>query len=447
MSDPTMQIQPWYHDVPRNARWATLFGSTVMVATVMGFGVWGNTAPISGAVIATGVFTTTGQNKTIQHLEGGVIGRIEVREGDLVEVGQLLILLNDVAPRAELRRLHLRQTRAEAIEARLRAEVADQDSVSFPEHLVAATGDEDIAALLASQRSTFEARRANIASDITTYRKSIDGLEERIAGGQAQLAALRRQAELLNEELEGKVALLARGYIRKPEVLALKRSAANIQGEIGRVGGDIGDSRERIARSLEQIEGVRKQAVKTASEQLQEISAELNDVRERARSMRNQLERTRITAPVKGTVIKLRYHTPGGVIEPGKAIMEIVSLQDELIIEARVRPQDIDKIRHSQVATVRLTALNQRTTPMVDGRVIYISADALPDDKMRNAASAPDVYVVRVKLSSASVARVHDFEPTPGMPAEVYIQTTERTFFEYLMQPLRDSMARAFRET
>jgi HlyD family secretion protein len=183
------------------------------------------------------------------------------------------------------------------------------------------------------------------------------------------------------------------------------------------------EARERIARSLEQIEGVRKLAAKTASEQLQELSA------------------------VKGTVVKMRCHTPGGVIEPGKSIMEIVSLQDEIVIEARVRPQDIDKIKHSQIAAVRLTALNQRTTPMVDGRVIYISADALPDDKTRSLPAEPDIYVVRVRLESASVAGVHGFEPTPGMPADVYIRTAERTFFEYLMQPLRDSMARAFRES
>ncbi len=447
MSALTLDVQPWYQGVPRNARWAKLCGVAVLAATVMGFGVWGNTAPISGAVIATGVFTTNGQNKTIQHLEGGVIGQILVREGDVVESGQPLIMLDDVSPRAELRRLHLRQMRAEAIEARLRAEVAGQDSLVFPAHLTAAAGDPDIATLLAAQRATFEARRANIASDVATYQKSIDGLEERIAGSRVQVDSLHRQAELLKEELEGKAALLARGYIRKPEVLSLQRAAANIQGEIGRITGDIGDSRERIARSLEQMEGVRKQAIKVASEQLQDISAELNDVRERSRGMRNQLERTRILAPVKGTVVKLRYHTPGGVIEPGKAIMEIVSLQDELVIEARVRPQDIDKIKHSQTAAVRLTALNQRTTPMVEGVVVYISADALPDDKMRSAPSAPDVYVVRVRLKSASVAGVRGFEPTPGMPAEVYIQTTERTFFEYLMQPLRDSMARAFRET
>lgn len=447
MSDSIVKIQPWYEGIPRSTGKAKLFGTVVMVATVMGFGVWGNTAPISGAVIATGVFVTTGQNKTIQHLEGGVINKIMVREGDVVESGQLLITLDDVAPRAELRRLLLRQLRAEAIETRLRAEAAGKLRLEFPMHLLAAEGDPDIATLLASQRSTFSARQASITSDIITYQKSIDGLEERITGSRTQLAAIQEQSKLLKEELEAKVALLSRGYIRKPEVLALQRAAANLQGEVGRITGDIGDSRERIARSLEQIEGVRKLAAKTASEQLQEIGAELNDVRERGRSIRNQLDRMRITAPVKGTVVKMRYHTPGGVIEPGKSIMEIVSLQDEVVIEARVRPQDIDKIKHSQIAAVRLTALNQRTTPMVDGQVIYISADALPDDKTRSLPAAPDIYVVRVRLESASVARVHSFEPTPGMPAEVYIRTTERTFFEYLMQPLRDSMSRAFRES
>lgn len=447
MSNALVKIQPWYEGIPRSTGRAKLFGSVVVVATVMGFGVWGNTAPISGAVIATGVFVTTGQNKTIQHLEGGVINKIMVREGDVVESGQLLMTLDDVAPRAELRRLLLRQMRAEAIETRLRAEAANKPRLEFPMHLLAAEGDPDIAALLSSQRSTFAARQASITSDIITYQKSIDGLEERIAGSRTQLAAVQQQLLLLKEELESKTALLARGYIRKPEVLALQRASANLQGEIGRITGDIGDSRERIARSLEQIEGVRKLAAKTASEQLQEISGELNDVRERGRSIRNQLDRMRITAPVKGTVVKMRYHTPGGVIEPGKSIMEIVSLQDEVVIEARVRPQDIDKIKHSQLAMVRLTALNQRTTPMVDGKVIYISADALPDDKARSVPAAPDIYVVRVKLESASVDRIRDFEPTPGMPAEVYIRTTERTFFEYLMQPLRDSMSRAFRES
>lgn len=440
------QAQPWYSDVPRNTRAATLSGVIIVAMTVMGFGVWGNTAPISGAVIATGVFVTTGQNKTIQHLEGGVIRQIMVREGDVVVPGQLLVQLDDVSPRAELRRHLLKLMRLEAIEARLDAEAGGKKQFEFPPQLLARQSDPDARALMETQKAAFTARQNNIASEIATYQRSIDGLEEKIAGSKVQLEAIQRQGQLIKEELAGKQALLERGYIRKPDVLALQRLAANLQGEAGRITGDIGDARERIARSVEQIDGVRKNAIKLASEQLQDIGAELNDVRERIHTARGILERSRITAPVKGSVVKLRYHTSGGVIEAGKAIMEIVSLQDELIIEARVRPQDIDKIKHSQIATIRLTALNQRTTPMIHGKVIYISADALPDEKQRMP-NATDLYVVRVRLDAASVEAVPGFEPTPGMPAEVYIQTAERTFFEYLMQPIKDSMARAFRET
>ena len=444
---PQLIIQPWYADVPRNARLAKVAGTAIMLSTIMGFGVWGNTAPIAGAVISTGIFVTTGQNKTIQHLEGGVIREIAVREGDVVEPGQLLVQLDDVSARAELRRLTLRKLRAEAIESRLNAEALGQPRWIVPTHLAAHHGDRDADVLVRAQLAAFEARARNMASDIAGRQKAIDALNERITGSTRQRAAVQRQAQLIEEELAGKAKLLERGYIRKPEILALQRQAANLEGEIGRITGDIGDAKERIAREVELIDGVRKQAIKVASDQLQDITAELNDVRERMRAALGVLERTRIVAPVRGTVVKLRYHTSGGVIEAGKSIMEIVSLQDEVIIEARIRPQDIDKIKHSQRAVVRLTALNQRTTPMVDGRVIYISADALPDEKQRGLPNASDLYVVRVSLDKASVGRVDDFEPTPGMPAELYIQTTERTFFQYIMQPIKDSMSRAFRES
>lgn len=444
---PQLIIQPWYSDVPRNSRLAKVAGTAIMLSTVMGFGVWGNTAPIAGAVISTGIFVTTGQNKTIQHLEGGVIRQIAVREGDIVEPGQLLVQLDDVSSRAELRRLALRKLRAEAIESRLNAEALGQPHWIVPPHLASQQADPEVAVLVRAQLAAFEARARNMASDIAGRQKAIDALNQRITGSTRQRAAVMRQAQLIEEELAGKQKLLERGYIRKPEILALQRQAANLEGEIGRITGDIGDANERIAREVELIDGVRKQAIKTASDQLQDITAELNDVRERMRAALGILERTRILAPVRGTVVKLRYHTSGGVIEAGKSVMEIVSLQDEVIIEARVRPQDIDKIKHSQHAVVRLTALNQRTTPMVDGQVIYISADALPDERQRGMPNASDLYIVRVRLDKGSVSRVHDFEPTPGMPAELYIQTAERTFFQYLIQPIKDSMSRAFRES
>ncbi|SIP88749.1 HlyD family type I secretion periplasmic adaptor subunit [Bosea sp. TND4EK4] len=440
-------IRPWYADIPREPRLAKVAGVAIMASVLLGFGVWGNTAPIAGAVIANGLFVTTGQNKTIQHLEGGVIREILVREGDIVEPGQLLVQLDDVAARAELRRLQLRLYRAETIEARLNAEVQGEEGWSVPSHLSDRARDPEFAGLLRTQTGTFVAHQRSMQNEVIVHRKAIDGLNEKLTGSQAQLGSVQKQLQLIREELAGKTALLERGYIRKPEVLALQRNAANLEGELGRITGDIGDAKERIAREMELIDGVKRQVVKTASEQLQDIAAELNDVRERLRTARGVAERTRIVAPVKGSVVKLRYHTSGGVIEAGKNVMDIVPLQDEIIIEAKVRPQDIDKIKHSQLAVVRLTALNQRTTPMIDGRIIYISADALPDEKQRGLPNGTDLYVVRVRLDSHVIEHVPHFEPTPGMPAEVFIKTSERTFFQYLIQPLKDSMSRAFRET
>jgi len=436
----------WYADVPRSTRGPTLYGFAVIAVALGGFGFWSGTAPIAGAVVANGTFVTTGQNKTVQHLEGGVIKQILVREGDTVEEGQPLVLLDETAPQVELRRLVLRQARLSAMEARLEAESRDEDKFAFPADLTKwAQGDRELTDILAAQRNAFEARRNNLRSETATLRSGIDALEERIKGGRTQLDAVARQLRIIEEELETKSALLKGGMVRKPEVLALQRAQASLQGETGRLVGEIGDSRERIARIHEQLLGLRNASKKAASEQLQEVQAELNDVRERMRSASRIVERGTIAAPVKGVVVKMRYHTAGGVIEPGKSIMEIVPVRDALVVEARVRPQDIDDVRTGQAATVRLSALSQRTTPMVDGKVVYVSADALPDDK--NPAVRNDVYVVRVELDEAETAGIKHFAPTPGMPAEVYITTAERTFLQYLVQPLKDSMARAFRES
>jgi HlyD family secretion protein len=283
-------------------------------------------------------------------------------------------------------------------------------------------------------------------SDIAGIDEGINALNERIQGSHVQLDAVRRQIVLLNEEIETKQYLLQTGLVRKPELMVLQRSKANLEGEVGRIMGDIGDAKERIARSYEQINGVRKTAIKTAVEQMHEVRGELADVRERMLGAKSVLDRIRITAPVRGVVVKLRYHTQGGVIEAGKNIMEILPLKEELIIEARVRPQDIDSVKHGQHAMVRLTALNQRITPMVSGDVIYLSADTLADEKKSQQVGPTDIYIVRVKLNTVEALKIPDFSPTPGMPAEVYIKTSERTFFQYIVRPIHDSMLRAFRE-
>ena len=444
MSTGTQTLQ-WYAEVPRAARVPTFCGYAILGAALLGFGYWANTAPIAGAIIASGVFVATGQNKVVQHLEGGVIREIVVREGDIVDVGQHLIHLDETGPKADLRRLLLRQVRLEAVEARLQAEMRNLDGITFPPELQNKAAEPEVAALLENQRSTFEARRNSLKSELTSIEEGIDALQERIEGSKVQLKGVNRQLGFIEEELEAKSYLLKSGLIRKPEVLTLQRVRANLEGEVGRLTGEMGDARERIARAREQMVGVRNAAAKAAVEQLQDIRAELADVRERLNTAKGVLDRVNIVAPVRGVVVKLRYHTPGGVIEPGKSIMEIVPVQDELIIEVRVRPQDIENVRRGNRATVRLVALNRRVTPMISGEVAYVSADALPNDKAGQQAFG-DVYVTRVKLDAGEIAGVTGFEPTPGMPAEVYIKTSERTFLDYLLRPLKDTMSRAFRE-
>jgi HlyD family type I secretion membrane fusion protein len=437
---------PWYESLPRSTRFPTIAGILTMALTLMGFGVWGNMAPIAGAVVASGVFVATGQNKIIQHLEGGVIREIYVREGDVVEQDQLLVDLDETAPRAELRRLFLRRARLTAIDARLQAEMREDTKIIFPDELKLTADQPEVKEILESQRMTFTARQNNMNSDISSIYEGIKALNERIQGSHVQLDAVKRQIVLLSEEIETKAYLLQTGLVRKPELLVLQRSKANLEGEVGRIMGDIGDAKERIARSYEQINGVKKTAIKTAVEQMHEVRGELVDVRERMLAAKGVLDRIRITAPVRGVVVKLRYHTHGGVIEAGKNIMEILPLKEELIIEARVRPQDIDSVKYGQHAMIRLTALNQRITPMVSGNVIYLSADTLADEKKSQQVGPTDIYIVRVKLDSAEALAVPDFSPTPGMPAEVYIKTSERTFFQYIVKPIHDSMMRAFRE-
>ncbi|MBX6329950.1 MAG: HlyD family type I secretion periplasmic adaptor subunit [Pseudolabrys sp.] len=445
MTDAATTVREWYADVPRHTRTPTLLGFLAIGVFVLAFGYWANSAPIAGAVITYGTFVTVGENKIIQHLEGGVIRDILVHEGDLVEAGETLIRLDETAPKAELERLVLRHARAEAMEARLLAEINDEPQIKFPPDLLARQNRRDIQPIISAQQLTFEAWRKNLDVDTAALKDGISAIVERINAAEAQKLAVKRQIELIDEELASKNSLLAGGLVRKPEILALQRAQAALHGEVGKLEGGIGEAKEQIARTRQQILGIRAAAIKEAVEQLHQTRAELADVRERIRSQQGVLDRVNIAAPVRGIVVKLRYHTTGGVIEPGKNILEILPLPDSLVIEVKVRPQDIDHVKVGQEASIRLTALNRRTTPTLLGRVVYVSADALPDDFPT--AQGKGVYIVRIALDAEQPPPMQNFKPTPGMPAEVYIKTTERTFFEYLMQPIKDSMTRAFRES
>jgi HlyD family type I secretion membrane fusion protein len=443
-------IDEWYKEVPRSARWPIIAGITVLLSWVFGFGAWAALAPLEGAVVASGSFVATGQNKQVQHLEGGIIRQILVKEGDLVEPNQLLLRLDETAANSKLRRLVLRQFRLTAIEARLNAEIHNNDP-KFPSVLTGDTGDPEINAIIEGQQAQLTARRSTLLSQEEVLRKEISGLQETVGGYEKQVSSTERRLALFDEELKDKNTLLDRQLVRKTEILDLQRSEASLAGELGELLGRIGDAKDRMARAEQQIAQLYAEAVQKAVEELRQTESDLDDVQEQIRAAKDVVERTEVRAPVRGVVVKLNRHTPGGVIAPGEVILELLPLDDNLVIEARVNPRDISHVKTGQDSLVRLTALNQRMTPMIEGKVVYVSADAVPEQTGQNGNEAGwsrrDSFVVRVRLDDRDTRQtVTGFQPTPGMPADVYIKTGQRTFFNYMMRPVLDSFSRAFRE-
>jgi membrane fusion protein, type I secretion system len=442
----------WYGGVPLSAKWPIFTGLAILAVWLGCFGVWAGVAPLNSAVVARGTFMANGQNKLIQHLEGGIIREIAAKEGDLVEADQVLVRLDDTAAKAKLRRLVLKKFRLLAMRARLEAEMHSSQTIDAPAAFSKNQDDPEIKEILARQGAELRARQASLATEESVLKKQIAGLTESIRGYQAQVESTKDRIALFNDELKDKNSLLGQQLVRKSDVLALRRSEASLGGDLGELLGRIADSRERIAQANERIAQLHSTALRDAIKELRETETDLDDVEEQIHAAQDVVDRVDIRSPVRGIVVKNNFHTMGGVVAPGAVILELLPIGDERIIEAHVNPRDISHVSVGQEALVRLSALNQRITPMVGATVIYVSADALTEQvraKSESATDPPrDFYVVRVRLDKDDVLkRMPEFIPTPGMPADLYIKTGERTFFEYIMKPVLDSFSRGFRES
>lgn len=434
----------WHTEVPRSIRKQAVSGLALMILCFGGFGAWAFRAPLAAAVITQGSFVATGQNKVVQHLEGGIIKAILVNEGDQVRRGQPLVTLDETAARGNNRQLFLRLARLEAINARLDAEQGEKSEVAFPDFLKNETDDPEVAGILESQSQNFTGSRSKLNSDIQLLESNIAALKFRADGYDSQRKSMETQIKYLKDELAAKSELLGQGLIRRTETNALSRAIADAQGQIGRLVAEVSEAGAEATKFEGQIAQTRATYRQAALDEMQKIEAELDSVREQQRSTASVLKRASIDAPVDGVVVRLYFHTPGGVIESGKSILEILPTDVPLIVETQIPRNSIDVVRKGQHASVRLTALNQRTTPILNGQVEYVSADSIPDAKAGT--GAREFYIARVSLPANELSRVSGFSPTPGMPAEVMIQTAERTFVEYLTKPIADSMSRAFRE-
>ena len=438
--------EDWYKDVPRSIRSHAISGFIVMAVAFGGFVTWGATAPLAAAVIADGRFVPTGQNKIVQHLEGGIIEELLVAEGDVVEKGQPLLRLDRTAAESEERALALRELRLRTMHARLAAEASGAESYDDPtpsgEGIGGELSDEEIEGIRRSQRANFIAAQRKLENDTELMAHSIAALGARMNGYRSQEAAMERQIALLKEDEAAKRQLLVRGLARRPEVRGITRAIADAEGDRARLRSQIAEAQEQTARYERQRLQAVTEARQAALDEMLSVEAQLDDVREETRAAAAVSDRTTVVAPVRGIVFQLHYHTAGGVIESGSSIIELLPIDAPLIIEAMVPRMQIDEVRTGQAATVRLTALNQRTTPLLEGKVDYVSADTVREQGILG---AEERFLARISVSPEELLKV-TFSPTPGMPAEILIRTHERTFFDYLTKPVRDSMARAFRE-
>ncbi len=427
--------------VPTQSRQLIVAGWLVIVLGIGGFVGWAVSAPLAQAVVASGMIKVNSNRKQIQHLEGGIVKEILVRDGDQVSQGDVLVRLDETRAAASLVILQDSLNAALAQEARLTAERDGAAELVMPEALRARNADNKVAEILKSQNTLFEARQAALAGQIQILEKQIAHLGEDIGGLKSQKAAKSRQLGFVRDELKGMRSLLTKGLTGKRRVLELEREVAKLEGERGELHSRIAATETEIAEKELEIYQVQKGFRESVVNELKQIQGEIFDFRERLNAARHVHGQTEVLSPVDGVVVGSDVHTVGGVVGPGATLLEIVPDDDDLIVEARIEPRDIDDVRPKLPAGIRFTAFNQRTTPEIKGEVQYVSADALQDPKTGQA-----YFVARIGVVDSETNRLGDKRLQPGMMAEVFIRTGERTAADYLLQPLRDSFRRAWME-
>ena len=445
-SDLTAQLHGWSKDIDQSIRRPARVGMVMLVVFVGGLGLWSTTAPLSSAVVAHGNFVATGQNKIVQHLEGGLIRNILVNEGDQVVAGQALVEMDDTSSRSDEQRYAIKQATLLATKARLDAERDGSTQIAFPAELMAMANAPEVAKSIEAQRSLFASRRAEFDAQREINERQIGAIEQEIEGLRAQRGSSEEQLTLTAKEAASAEQLLAKGLTERSRVLDLQRNKAKLEGDIGQFVSEIGKAEQHILETKNQLTHLQSKMFLDDADLYRETTADLSDTEQRLTASRGVLDRHIIRAPTNGVIVKMNYHTAGGVIAPSQTVLEILPTDEKLIVEAMVRPEEIDFIHVGQQASVRLTALNQRTTPLVLGNVVYVSADKIQNTNARTPGSEY-YYLVRVELDDASVKdRVGKPKISPGMPAEVYMKTGERTMFEYLARPIVDVMYRGGRE-
>lgn len=419
---------------------AILLGFAAIAVFLGTFLAWSVLAPLSEAAIAPGMIKVEGTRRTVQHLEGGIVREILVRDGDRVRAGQVLMRLDDIRAAADLETLRAQRWSLLAQDARLAAELAGAAEPAFPPDLAAAA-EPRAADAMAGQRAVFEARAASLASQIAVQEARIGQQEAIIAGAAGQIRAQRRQLELIRHEEEITRGLVQQGLQRLPTLLALQRAAAALEGQLTELEGQAARAAQGIAEARGTIAAILGQRRQEAAAEQRDLRTRLADIEERLRAASDVAARRDILAPEDGTVHNLRLFNPGAVVRAGDPVTDLVPARDRLIAEVNLQPFDIDVVHAGLRAEIRLPAFKQRLVPFLHGHVTFVAQDVTIDERTRQG-----YYRVHIVVDPDQLARLPGVQLVPGMPVEAMIQIGERSFLRYVTQPVRDSFARAFRE-
>ncbi|MBR0989391.1 HlyD family type I secretion periplasmic adaptor subunit [Bradyrhizobium japonicum] len=433
--------KPAAKTVRESIKFHLLLGLGIVVVLVVGLGGWASTVLISGALIAPGQIVVESNVKKVQHPTGGVVGEVRARDGDLVKAGDIVVRLDDTVTKANLAIVTKNLDGALARAARLQAEQRGVDRIEFPQALLDRAGDTDVKLLLSAETKLFDVRVNGRAGQKAQLRERITQLNEEIAGLSAQEKAKDQEIALVQNELTGVRDLYDKRLVQLSRLTQLERDSARLNGERAQYIASRAQAKGKITETELQIIQVDKDVVSEVSKDLRETNDKIGELIERKVAAEDQLRRIDIRAPQDGMVLQSNVHTVGGVVTAGDALMLIVPQADDLQVEAKVNPVDIDKLQIGQKTLLRLSAFNQRTTPELNGLVSRVSPDVTTDQR-----TGQSYYTIRVTMPAEEIARLGDVKMIPGMPVEAFVQTGDRTMLSYLMKPLHDQLMRAFRE-
>ena len=422
-----------------------LVGFAVVLLVFAGFGGWAATTQLSGAVIAPGLIVVESSVKKVQHSTGGIVGELLVREGDSVEAGQIVMRLDDTLTRATLGMIRGQLDALLAREARLLAEQRGDARIIFPPELLARRDEPVAGTAIRGEQTLLESRADGRRSLQSQLRERIVQTRAEIDGLVAQQVSKEDEIKLINEELVGVSELWDKQLISISRMMLLQRDKVRLEGLRGQNISDIARARARISetelQSIQSDQDFRNDILRDQ----RDTQGKIADLQERLTAAQDQLRRVDIRAPQTGFIHQLSVHTVGGVISPGETVMQIVPRADELVVEAKVAPQDIDQISVGGAATLRIQAGNQRTMPVINAHVALISAD-LTRDPGPGGQAGPSYFLVRMVMEPGNSGKAGDLQIIPGMPVEAFIQTYARTPLQYLLKPLQEHMLRTFRE-